>query len=130
MLPLYQLQRTALYMDSPSLADRFSIRVKTRLYIRPLCGDAISWPSMYATSGASGESLALETGLSVNVRFGSFFAVQTAFSSTAAFERIGITRVLWTLDSTSYQRCFKFLRTDTAKVLMSSFSIVERFDVV
>ena len=31
----------------------------------------MSWPSMYAISGASGESLALETGLSVNVWFGS-----------------------------------------------------------
>jgi len=30
-----------------------SIRVQTRLYIRPLCGDAISGPSMYAHSGSS-----------------------------------------------------------------------------
>ena len=30
-----------------------SIRVQTRLYIRPLVGDAISWPSMYAHSGSS-----------------------------------------------------------------------------
>jgi hypothetical protein len=29
------------------------IRIQTRLYIRPLCGDAISWPSMYAHSGSS-----------------------------------------------------------------------------
>lgn len=84
MLPLYQFQRAALYMDSPSLADRFSIRVKTRLYIRPLCGDAISWPSMYAISGASGESLALETGLSVNVRFWSVAVIQTDSGSVAA----------------------------------------------
>ena len=84
MLPPYQLQRSALYMDSPSLADRFSIRVKTRLYVRPLCGDAISWPSMYAISEASGESLALETGLSVNVRFGSLAVVQTDSNAMTA----------------------------------------------
>ena len=92
MLPLYQLQTSALYMDSPSLADRFSIRVKTRLYIRPLCGDAISWPSMYAISGASRESLALETGLSVNVRFGSVAVVQTHSSRTSALGRIADVR--------------------------------------
>jgi len=55
-----------------------------RLYIRPLCGDAMSWPSMYAISGASGESLALETGLSVNVRFGSLAVMQSDSSSMAA----------------------------------------------
>jgi len=87
VLPLYQLQRSALYMDSPSLADRFSIRAKTRLYIRPLCGDAISWPSMYAISGASGESLAPESGLSVNVRFGSVAVFETDSSSMAALGR-------------------------------------------
>ena len=92
MLPLYQLQRSALYMDSPSLADRFSIRVKTRLYIRPLCGDPISWLSMYAISGASGESLALETGLSVNVRFGSVAVVRTHSSPMAVLGRKADTR--------------------------------------
>jgi hypothetical protein len=44
---------------------------------------------------------------------GSFLAVQSDSSSTAAFERIGVTSVLRTLDSTSYHCSFKFLRTDT-----------------
>jgi len=44
----------------------------------------MSWPSMYAISGASGESLALETGLSVNVRFGSPAAMQTDSSLVTA----------------------------------------------
>ena len=80
-------------MDSPSLADRFSIRVKTRLYIRPLCRDAISWPSMYAISVASGESLALETGLSVNVRFGSLAVIETDSSSMSGLGHLADTRL-------------------------------------
>jgi len=47
----------------------------------------MSWPSMYAISGASGESLALETGLSVNVRFGSPAAIQTDSSLATALGR-------------------------------------------
>jgi hypothetical protein len=40
---------------------------------------------MYEISGASEESLALETGLSVNVRFGSLAVVQTDTSPLSAF---------------------------------------------
>ena len=45
----------------------------------------MSWPSMYAISGASGESLALETGLSVNVRFGSSAVIQANIGPMSAF---------------------------------------------
>ena len=51
---------------------------------------------MYAISGASGESLALETGLSVNVRFGSLPVVQTNSSAMAALgwkAAIGLERI-------------------------------------
>ena len=40
---------------------------------------------MYAISVASGESLALETGLSVNVRFGSVAAIHQSIRRMAAF---------------------------------------------
>jgi len=43
----------ALYMDSSSLANIFPIRIRTRMYIWPLDGDAISGPAMYAHSGSS-----------------------------------------------------------------------------
>lgn len=42
----------------------------------------------------------------------------------------GVPRVLWTLASMSRYRCFELLRADSTKMLMSPFSIVERFDVV
>jgi hypothetical protein len=44
---------SALYMDSPSLANRFLDQITDVLCIRPIVGDAIARPSMYALSGSS-----------------------------------------------------------------------------
>ena len=71
-------------MDTPSLADRFSIRVKTRLYIRPLFGAAISGPSMYAHSDSSKGPWNGETVISADVRFGSLADSLAQFTPTAA----------------------------------------------
>ena len=100
-------------MDAPSLADRFSIRVKTRLYIRPLFGDAISGPSMYAHSDSSKGPWNGETVISANVRFGSVAVIQTNSSSmTGLGWKAAVRPFFWWLAGVGQKRTFRDLLVD------------------
>ena len=71
----------------------------------------------------------------LNVRYGSLADIRPSLDFSPTLEGSerplsGVTRVLWTLDLSVRDCSFELLRADAPEMLMPSFSIVERFDVV